>query len=53
LTRTIRPPEPPRITRRWQIDKLFAARDLHEWSIVEGDQYKALTIEERFPLDAR
>jgi hypothetical protein len=44
LTRTIRPPEPPRITR---------ARDLHEWSIVEGDQYKALTIEEHFLLDAR
>jgi hypothetical protein len=38
---------------RWQIDKLFAARDLHDWSIAEGDQYQALTGEERLLLDAR
>jgi hypothetical protein len=38
---------------RWQIENLFTGRGLHEWTTLEGAQYKALTAEERVLLDAR
>jgi hypothetical protein len=38
---------------RWQIERLFVARGVRNWSIIENAQYQALTDEEHLLLGAR